>query len=213
MSQATLNPSLQAKLTPARIVPVLTIAEPEQAVPLARALIDGGMKTLEITLRTPASMRALHAIAKALPDVLVGAGTVLTPAQAEAATEAGARYLVSPGMTPALIGAAEAWRVPFLPGAATASEAMALQDMGYRVLKFFPAEAAGGVATLKSLAAPLGDVYWCPTGGITAANVSDYLALANVVSVGGSWVAPKKAVEEGEWDAISGLSREAMTLA
>ncbi len=210
MSQADRNPGLIEKLSAAKIVPVLTIENVEDAVPLAKALLDGGLSTLEITLRTPVSLQALKAIADAMPTVFVGAGTVLSQRQADAAISAGAQYLVSPGMSPSLISAAEQWPVPFLPGAATASEAMALGDMGYRALKFFPAEAAGGRGFLKSLAAPLSDIKFCPTGGITASNVADYLALPNVISIGGSWVAPSDAIAASDWGRIEALSRDAM---
>ncbi|MEO0671942.1 MAG: bifunctional 4-hydroxy-2-oxoglutarate aldolase/2-dehydro-3-deoxy-phosphogluconate aldolase [Pseudomonadota bacterium] len=210
MSQATHNPRLLEKLGAAKIVPVLTIEDVAKAVPLAKALLDGGLSTLEITLRTPVSLQALKVIADAMPNVFVGAGTVLSPRQADAAITAGAQYLVSPGMSPALVNAAEQWPVPFLPGAATASEAMALADMGYRALKFFPAEAAGGIGLLKSLAAPLSEIKFCPTGGVTAANVADYLQLANVISIGGSWVAPSDAIASEDWGRIETLSRDAM---
>lgn len=198
-------------LSPA-VVPVLTIKRIEDALPLARALSGGGLKTLEITLRTPAALSAISAIASGLGDVTVGAGTVRTPEQAEAAMRGGARFLVSPGMTPQLIQAAQHWPVPFLPGAATASEAMALADLGYSVLKFFPAEPAGGVAALKALSAPLSDIRFCPTGGIDAGNAARYLGLGNVICVGGSWVAPQAIVDAGDWAAITALARDAAGL-
>ncbi len=142
----------------------------------------------------------------------VGAGTVRSPEQAASAINAGAKFIVSPGMTPRLVEAAQGWSVPFLPGAATASEAMALADIGYRVLKFFPAAQAGGAGALKALAAPLGDIRFCPTGGVDAGNAAAYLALPNVICVGGSWVAPRSIVDAGDWDAVTVLARDAATL-
>jgi 2-dehydro-3-deoxyphosphogluconate aldolase/(4S)-4-hydroxy-2-oxoglutarate aldolase len=210
--QSTLNPALRGVLRRVPVVPVLTIDRPEVALPLARALAEGGLGILEITLRTSVALAAIREIANGLPEVIVGAGTVRSPEQAQDAIEAGARFLVSPGMTPRLLAAAQSWRIPFLPAIATASEAMALGDMGYRVLKFFPAEAAGGVATLKALAAPLPDLVFCPTGGIDLGKVRDYLAQPNVVCVGGSWVAPTHAVAAGDWVAISALARAAAAL-
>ncbi len=202
---------LDALLVPA-VVPVLTVARVGDALPLARALADGGLTTLEITLRTPAAISAIRAINEAMPEVAVGAGTVRSPEQAQAVIDAGARFIVSPGMTPRLVEAAQRWPVPFLPGAATASEAMALADMGYGILKFFPAEQAGGIAALKALAAPLSDIRFCPTGGVGPDNARSYLALANVVCVGGSWVAPTPAIDAQEWDRITALARAASQL-
>lgn len=203
-----------AKILRQPVVPVITVDDPERAVALARALGDGGLPAIEVTLRTEAALRAIRAIVDALPGrVVVGAGTVRSPEQGAEAMAAGATFLVSPGVTPSLIQAAMEWRAPFLPGVATASEAMALADMGYQFQKFFPAEQSGGAAALKSLGAPLPDIAFCPTGGIHAGNASDYLALDNVVCVGGSWVAPKEAVEAGDWDAIRKLAEAAAKLA
>ena len=182
------------------------------AVPLARALVAGGLTTLEITLRTAEAIEAVRDIADALPHALVGAGTVLTPEQGDTVIAAGARFLVAPGMTPRLAEAAERWRVPFLPGVATASEAMALMDLGYRVLKLFPAEQAGGQGLIKALGAPLAELRFCPTGGIDLAKAAGYLALPNVVAVGGSWVAPAALIRAGRWDEITELAREAASL-
>jgi 2-dehydro-3-deoxyphosphogluconate aldolase / (4S)-4-hydroxy-2-oxoglutarate aldolase len=210
--QAKLNQGLAALLRKVGVVPVLTIDTVAQAVPLARALADGGLGVLEITLRTDAALDAMREMVRAVPNAVIGAGTVLTPEQGAAAMAHGARFLVSPGMTPRLIEAAEAWPVPFLPGVSTASEAMALADMGYRVLKFFPAEPAGGTAALKALGAPLADLVFCPTGGIDAAKAPAYLALKNVAAVGGSWVAPAKAVAAGDWAAITALAKDAAKL-
>ena len=210
--QAKLNQGLIATLRKAVVVPVLTIDRVEQAVPLARALVAGGLNVLEITLRTPTALDAIREMVRGVPGAIVGAGTVLDPEQGARAMANGARFLVSPGMSPRLVEAAAAWPVPFLPGVATASEAMALADMGYRALKFFPAEPAGGTAALKALGAPLADLVFCPTGGIDAAKAPAYLALPNVAAVGGSWVAPAKAVAAGDWDAITGLAAEASRL-
>ncbi len=210
--QAKLNAAFAAALRRLRIVPVLTIASAAEGVAIARALCAGGLDAIEVTLRTPSALDALRAIRAEIPEARVGAGTVLTPEQGRDAILAGAQFIVSPGMTPRLIEAAESWPVPFLPGAVTASEAMALADLGYRVLKFFPAEASGGAAALKALAAPLADIAFCPTGGIDGSNVADYLALPNVAAVGGSWVAPAKLVAARDWDGITALARSAATL-
>jgi 2-dehydro-3-deoxyphosphogluconate aldolase/(4S)-4-hydroxy-2-oxoglutarate aldolase len=202
---------LEAILTPP-VVPVLTIAETTDAVALARALAEGGLTVLEVTLRTTAALQAIRDIAAAVPDAVVGAGTIRTPEDAEAAIAAGAHFLVSPGITPRIMEAAQRWRVPFLPGVATASEAMALADFGYAFLKFFPAEQSGGIAALKAWAPPLYDIRFCPTGGINAANAADYLALPNVVCVGGSWVAPANMVAEKDWSGITKLAETAAVL-
>jgi 2-dehydro-3-deoxyphosphogluconate aldolase/(4S)-4-hydroxy-2-oxoglutarate aldolase len=210
--QSRLNAALEDVLRRVAVVPVLTVETVDQGVGLARALAAGGLPLIEVTLRTGAAIEAIRRIRREVPDVQVGVGTVLVPEQAAEAMAAGARFIVSPGMTPRLIEAAETWPVPFLPGAATASEAMSLSDLGYRVLKFFPAGPAGGVAYLKALAAPLAKVVFCPTGGIDARNAADYLALPNVAAVGGSWVAPQAAVASGDWAAISTLASAARGL-
>jgi 2-dehydro-3-deoxyphosphogluconate aldolase/(4S)-4-hydroxy-2-oxoglutarate aldolase len=194
------------------VVPVLTVAAVETALPLARALVAGGLGVLEITLRTPAALRVIETIASEVEGAAVGAGTVLTPAQYEAAARAGARFVVSPGATPALLDAAAASPVPFLPGAATSSEVMTLLERGHACLKFFPAEPAGGIAYLKALAAPLSEVRFCPTGGIDARIAPRYLSLPNVLCVGGSWVAPGDAVAAGDWPRITALARTAAAL-
>ncbi len=211
--QHLLNPRLAEELRRVPVVPVLTIDDAKLAVPLAQALVAGGLRILEVTLRTEAALEGIRRIVQEVPGVLVGAGTVRTPDQGHSAIAAGARFLVSPGMTPRLVQSADGWSVPFLPGAATPSEAMALADLGYRALKFFPAEPLGGVAALKALAAPLPDVVFCPTGGIGPDTARDYLALPNVVAVGGSWVAPAAAIAKEDWDTITRLSREAAGLA
>ncbi len=207
--QAKLNAALADALRRARVIPVLTIGSAGDGVEIARALVAGGLSTIEVTLRTPAALESMRQIRAEVPDARVGAGTVLTPEQGRDALLAGAQFIVSPGMTPQLIEAAHSWPVPFLPGAVTASEAMALSDLGYRVLKFFPAEATGGVAALKALAAPLQSISFCPTGGIDAGNVASYLALPNVAGVGGSWVAPAKLVDKRDWAGITALAQAA----
>lgn len=210
--QARLNAALGDVLQRMAVVPVLTIERADDAVPLAQALIGGGLEAIEVTLRTGAALDAIRAIRAELPGALVGAGTILTPEQGEAAVQAGAKFIVSPGMTPRLIEASQAWPVPFLPGAVTASEAMALADLGFKVLKFFPAESSGGLQALKALAQPLAGIRFCPTGGIDAVKARDYLALPNVVAIGGSWMAPAKAMAAGDWDGIKRLAGEAAAL-
>lgn len=197
-------------LTKARTLPVLVIEDVDHAVPLARALAAGGLTVLEITLRTPAALGAIAAIARDCPDVVVGAGTILSPDDIEAAHQAGATFGVSPGATPRLLAAARAWGRPFYPGTATASDIMAAREAGFTALKFFPAEANGGAPALKSLAAPLADVRFCPTGGITPANIGQYRALPQVLCVGGSWMAPADAIATGDWDRITTLARESL---
>jgi len=199
-------------LTAAPVVPVLTIESIEVAVPLARALVAGGLTAIEVTLRTPAGLDCIREIAAEVEGCEVGAGTVLDVRQLEDAVEAGARFLVSPGATPNLVRAAADSPVPFLPGVATAGEAMTLAEQGVSILKFFPAEPAGGVAYLKALVAPLPGIRFCPTGGVGAKNATDYLALPNVICVGGSWVAPSDAVGQGNWVRITTLAREAASL-
>jgi 2-dehydro-3-deoxyphosphogluconate aldolase/(4S)-4-hydroxy-2-oxoglutarate aldolase len=196
----------------APVIPVLTIESRESAVPLARALVKGGLPVLEITLRTGVALEALRAIAAEVPEAVVGAGTVLNPTQLAEVQRAGARFVVSPGCTPALAAAAQASGMPFLPGVQTVSEAMVLAEQGFQLLKFFPADIAGGVGWLKAVSAPLGGLRFCPTGGIGADTAPAYLALANVACVGGSWVAPKAAVAAGDWAAVERLAAAASTL-
>jgi len=196
----------------APVIPVLTIERVADAVPLARALVKGGLPVLEITLRTPIAMEALAAIAAEVPEAVVGAGTVLEASQAEQIQRLGARFAVSPGCTAALVAGTRAAGLPFLPGVQTLSEAMALAEQGFRVLKFFPADAAGGVAWLKAVAAPLAGLRFCPTGGIGADTAQSYLSLANVACVGGSWVAPRDAVAAGDWSRIEHLASQAAAL-
>ena len=179
----------------------------------AKALVAGGLYAIEVTLRTPSALLAIAAIARHVPDAVVGAGTIVTPDQIGEAVHAGARFLVSPGATPAIAEAAAHAPVPFLPGCATASEAMALRELGFRSLKFFPAEAAGGAKLLSSLGPPLPDLKFCPTGGIDLAKAQEYLKLPNVACVGGSWMLPKEALAKGDYAAVETLSREAAGLA
>ncbi|WP_035302995.1 bifunctional 4-hydroxy-2-oxoglutarate aldolase/2-dehydro-3-deoxy-phosphogluconate aldolase [Actinokineospora inagensis] len=170
------------------VVPVVVLDDAAQAVPLANALVRGGVRIIEVTLRTPAALESIRRIAAEVPDAVVGAGTVVTPAQALAVKEAGARFIVTPGSTDAVLDAAASTGLPVLPGAATVTEVLRLAERGYRELKFFPAEAAGGIPFLKSIAGPIPDIRFCPTGGITATTAPAYLALPNVGCVGGSWL-------------------------
>ena len=195
----------------APVIPVLTIDRVEDAQPLARALVAGGLPALEITLRTDAALEAIAAIAE-VEGAMPGVGTLLTALQVESAKASGATFGVSPGATPALISATKEFDLPLLPGAATATEAMILLEQGFTFQKFFPAEAAGGASTLGSLAGPLPQITFCPTGGITAQNAKTYLALPNTLCVGGSWIAPKALVAAGEWDEITQIARRAAVL-
>ncbi|WP_120633406.1 bifunctional 4-hydroxy-2-oxoglutarate aldolase/2-dehydro-3-deoxy-phosphogluconate aldolase [Ruegeria sp. EL01] len=195
----------------APIVPVLVVDDASQARPLAEALVAGGLPALEVTLRTPAALDAIRAMSQ-VPGGVVGAGTLITPEDVRAAKEAGAKFGVSPGATDALIAACVAEGLPLLPGAATASEAMRLLELGYDMLKFFPAEASGGAPALKAIGAPLPQISFCPTGGVSPSNARDYLSLSNVVCAGGSWVAPNQMVVEGDWTGIESLAREASKL-
>lgn len=204
--------ALQAIARIAPVVAVVTIEDAANAVPLAQALLAGGIGAIEITLRTPAALDAIAAIAKNVPRAAVGAGTVLSANDLDAAAAAGAKFAVSPGATPALLAAAESRALPWLPGAASASETMALAERGYTVQKFFPAQAAGGVELLRSLAGPLPQIQFCPTGGISTNNARDYLGLPNVVCVGGSWLTPPALVHAGDWAAITALARAAAAL-
>lgn len=196
----------------APVVPVVVVDDPSDAVPLARALVAGGLPAIEVTLRTPAALEAIGAIADAVPDAVVGAGTVITPEQVTRAVEAGAGFLVSPGWTDLLLEAMRASGVPYLPGVSTTSEVVALLERGVREMKFFPAEAAGGTAYLKSLNGPLPQARFCPTGGIGPATAPDYLALPNVGCVGGSWMLPADAIAARDWERVEALAREAAAL-
>jgi len=196
----------------APVVPVLILDDPASAVALGRALVAGGLPVLEVTLRTPAALACMTAMAS-IPGAIVGAGTVLDEDQLRAAINGGAQFLVSPGGSPKLLDAAARSSVPLLPGIATAGEAMTLMERGYRRLKFFPAEQAGGADYVKALASPLQALKFCPTGGITLAKAPAYLQLPNVICVGGSWVAPADAIKVGDWARIETLAREAASLA
>ena len=211
-SQNPLSRRVAGVIDEVAVVPVIVVRDLAHAVPLARALAAGGLTVLEITLRSEVALRAIAAIAEALPEVTVGSGTVLTRDQMQASLDHGCRFAVSPGATPALLDAAEAVGLPLLPGAANAGQVMALAERGYLRQKLFPAEASGGVPLLKSLGEPIPQVRFCPTGGIDAAKAPTYLALKNVVCVGGSWVAPKDAVEAGDWARIEQLASAAAAL-
>lgn len=211
MPADTAPQTLETLLTRAPVIPVLVIDDLAKARPLAEALVAGGLPVLEVTLRTPAALEAITAMSR-VPGAVVGAGTLITPRDVAAAKAAGAQFGVSPGATARLVVAAHSEGLPLLPGAATASEAMALMEQGCRVLKFFPAAAAGGVDMLKSLAGPLPDLRFCPTGGISCHTARDYLALPNVLCVGGSWLAPRDLVAAGDWTSIRTLAEEAARL-
>ena len=195
------------------VMPVLLIDKVSDAVPLARALAKGGLPAIEITMRTNDALEAIRRVAGEVEECIVGAGTILNPKHFEQAERAGSKFIVSPGCTADLRKAAADSDVPLLPGAITPSEVMEMLDAGYSVLKFFPAEQAGGAAFLKSLSSPISGAIFCPTGGITENNANDYLSLPNVVCVGGSWVAPKAAVEAGDWARIEALAAGAVRLA
>ncbi|MBI3144029.1 MAG: bifunctional 4-hydroxy-2-oxoglutarate aldolase/2-dehydro-3-deoxy-phosphogluconate aldolase [Pseudogulbenkiania sp.] len=195
------------------VMPVIVVNDAAIAVDLARALVAGGIRTLEITLRTKAALAAMRRIRDEVPDAIVGAGTVRTRAHLEAALDAGAQFGISPGLTAELAAAARASGVPFIPGVATPSEAMHAQDEGFNILKLFPAEAVGGIKLLKALAGPLPELRFCPTGGIDASNAPAYLALPNVLAVGGSWLTPSEAIAAQDWARITQLAKEACALA
>ncbi|MGA4955455.1 bifunctional 4-hydroxy-2-oxoglutarate aldolase/2-dehydro-3-deoxy-phosphogluconate aldolase [Streptomyces lavendulocolor] len=196
----------------APVLPVVVVEDAADAVPLARALVAGGLPAIEVTLRTPAALDAIRAIAAEVPGAVVGAGTVVSGRGVSDAVGAGARFLVSPGWTGGLLDAMEASGVPFLPGVSTASEVVALLERGVRDMKFFPAQAAGGTAYLRSLAGPLPQARFCPTGGISAASAPDYLRLPNVGCVGGTWMLPGDALAGRDWARVEALARQASTL-
>lgn len=206
---ASLESEKLCRLAP--VIPVLVIDDVAHAAPLAQALVKGGLPVLEVTLRTPCALEAIAEMAKVEGGV-VGAGTLLTADDVKKAVDAGARFGVSPGATDKLLDACEEANLPLLPGAASASEAMALLERGYTVQKFFPAEAAGGAKALKAIGAPLPQVRFCPTGGISMGNIADYLGLSNVLCCGGSWVAPKDKMLSGDWEGITALAAEAAAL-
>jgi len=196
----------------APVIPVVVVDSVDQAVPLARALVAGGIGVIEMTLRTDAGLEAIRAIAAEVPEITVGAGTVTTPARAKQAAEAGAQFLVSPGATPTLLAAMTETGLPFLPGTATVSEALAVLETGHTAMKFFPAEPSGGAAYLGGLPTVIPDARFCPTGGISLASAPGYLALPNVGCVGGSWLTPKDALANGDWARVTELATQAAAL-
>lgn len=196
-----------------RVVPVVVITDPQQAVPMAQALLDGGIDVMEITLRHSAALAAIEAVARAVPAMCVGAGTVTRAAEVQQVVDAGARFALSPGMTPALLDAVRQAQLPFVPGVMTPGEAMAARDAGYTLLKLFPAAQAGGLAMLKALGGPLADLRFCPTGGVSPDNLLAFLQQPNVAMVGGSWLTPADAVARGDWATVTRLAREAVTIA
>lgn len=202
----------QEVMRDAPVIPVIVLHDVRHAVPMARALVEGGIRMLEVTLRTPQALDCMRAIASEVPEAVVGAGTVRSAADAEAAARAGARFAVSPGFTPAVGRACRDQGLPLLPGVATGSEIMLAQEEGHAALKFFPALQAGGAAMLKAWSGPFGDVVFCPTGGISPGNAAEFLALPNVTCVGGSWLVPGDALAQGDWARITRLAREAAAL-
>lgn len=201
--------SIEKILSSAPVVPVVVIEKLEDAAPLARALYNGGLKALEITLRTPIAAEAVKLMKEAVPEAYVGTGTVVDKATFNASVEAGADFMVSPGVNDELLALAKDTDIPFLPGAATPSEVMKLASHGFKFLKFFPAEAAGGTAMLKSIGGPLPQVTFCPTGGLSLETAPNYLALKNVICVGGTWMLDKQLIENKDWQAIEALARQA----
>ena len=201
---------IQALFRKARIMPVVTIETVDQAVPLAHALLEGGLTAIEVTLRTPAGLPGIEAIARHVPQMEVGAGTVLSPADLQAVADAGARFALSPGSTPELLTAAKISPIPFVPGVATASEVMAVLAAGLTTMKLFPAAIVGGVPMLRALAGPLGEAKFCPTGGVSLDNAGAYLAEPNVLCVGGTWIAPLDLIRAGNWDEITARATAAV---
>lgn len=206
----TLNALSVLRLSP--VMPVIVIRDAARAVDLAHALVAGGIRALEVTLRTEAALEAIRAIRDAVPQAVVGAGTVCTPDQLQQAIDAGASFAISPGLPSRLAAAGRTCGIPLIPGIATPTEAMEAQDQGYDVLKLFPAEAVGGKALLKAIGGPLPHLTFCPTGGIDVTSAPGYLALPNVAAVGGSWLTPDAAVAAGDWDKITALATEASAL-
>jgi 2-dehydro-3-deoxyphosphogluconate aldolase / (4S)-4-hydroxy-2-oxoglutarate aldolase len=200
---------LEPMLRRSPIIAIVTIDDAAHAVPLAKSLVEGGVIGIEVTLRTPVALAAIDAMRREVPEAFVGAGTILTPDDVTNAENSGAQFFVSPGSSPALIEATDRSHVPWLPGAASASEAMALFERGYRLQKFFPAEPAGGAEFLRALAAPLPKITFCPTGGIKAQTMKTYLELPNVICVGGSWLSPAALMRSGDWKAIVELAKAA----
>lgn len=197
----------------APIIPVMVIDRIDDAIPMAQALVDGGLTTLEITLRTDCALDAINTIAKNIKGARVGAGTVCTKDQFKAVVQAGGEFVVSPGHSDELFAASYEYDIPLLPGAVTATEVMAVLNAGFPIIKFFPASTSGGAAAIKALSGPFGNASFVPTGGIGPANLGEYLALSNVIAVGGSWVTPTNAVKQGDWDTVSQLAADAVALA
>jgi len=208
-----MNPPAPLPQFQSRIVPVVIVADAAQAVPMAQALLAGGIDVMEITLRSDAALAAIEAVARAVPAMRVGAGTVTRAAEVAQVQSAGASFGLSPGATPALLEAVRAARLPFVPGVATPTEAMAARDAGFGLLKCFPAAQLGGVEVLKAWGGPLPDLRFCPTGGVSPANLASFLALPNVALIGGSWLTPAAAVAAGDWEQITRLAREATAAA
>jgi 2-dehydro-3-deoxyphosphogluconate aldolase/(4S)-4-hydroxy-2-oxoglutarate aldolase len=196
-------------LAKAPVVPVLSISDIGHAVPMAQALIAGGIPVLEVTLRTPVGLDAIRAIRDAVPNAIVGAGTVRNATHYAAAVDAGSQFIVTPGLTDGILAATAHAEIPLVPGVATVSEMMRALDYGIDCLKFFPAEAAGGASTLRAFSGPFPDVAFCPTGGINLHNIGEYLALPSVITVGGTWLTPREEVDRGDWEAISVIARKA----
>jgi len=194
------------------VIPVIVIEDVAHAVPLARALVAGGVRVLEVTLRTPAGLQAIADIARNVPEAIVGVGTITQPHEFKQSIDAGARFAVTPGLTPALIETVRGLALPLLPGVMTPADVISAKAAGYLQLKLFPAQQAGGIGMLKALAGPFPDVMFCPTGGVTAATAADFLALPNVACVGGSWLTPRDAITAGDWTRITTLAREAAAL-
>ena len=203
--------ALRLTLSLAPVIPVIILDDVRKARPLAEALVAGGLPVLEVTLRTPHALQVIEEMAK-VPGAVVGSGTVRSPLQMGHSVDAGAKFMVSPGASPRLLEAADGFSIPLLPGIGTPTEAMTAHEHGYYFLKFFPAEALGGAPVLKAFASPLSDIMFCPTGGIDLVKAKTYLALPNVICVGGSWVMPPDALEAGDWKRIEGLAREAAAL-
>ena len=206
------SPSESSLLDVVPVLPVVVAEDAAQGVAIARALVAGGLPAIELTLRTPAALEAIRAITAEVPEILVGAGTIVAPRQARLAADAGARFLVSPGTTRSVLHAMQETGLPFLPGVATVSEVLAALEAGCSELKLFPAEASGGTAFLKAVAGPVPQAHFCPTGGITATSAPSYLALPNVGCVGGSWLTPGDAVASGDWERVAKLAAEAAGL-
>ncbi|WP_192022663.1 bifunctional 4-hydroxy-2-oxoglutarate aldolase/2-dehydro-3-deoxy-phosphogluconate aldolase [Shewanella sp. WPAGA9] len=205
----TIQPQDIFKRSP--IVPVMVINKIEHAVPLAKALVAGGISVLEITLRTECALEAIKLIAKEVPEAIVGAGTILNEQHLQQAIDAGSQFIITPGATEGLLKAAMKGNVPLIPGVASISEVMVGMELGYTHFKFFPAEASGGVGALKAFSGPLANIRFCPTGGITPTSYKNYLALPNVDCIGGSWIAPTDAMEQGDWDRITQLCKDAIS--